>query len=341
MDTQVTTCPTAMATDRLVVQLGVKHGRALDLVRSNGHELTIGRAYNNDLVLADEYVAANHLRLYVEPEDGEWYVQVLDDCNDVLLNRRKITSSEGPQRIHSGDALTLGRTRLGLFSEQHPVASPRKLMASRWQQGAAGIWLPILMLLGYVGTSVMLTQWMTRPVADPFKGIESALVAVLTVTLIWTGAWALVGKVFRNQANFLPQLLMVSVLSLVSVPLLLLPDWLMFTTNTVMAATVAEYVAYVVFGIVVLRYHLLLSTNLLKTWMVACIVGVLGLSGFLAARFGGSQYHFVRGPEYPAVVQTDALYLGPVHSLDQYMTLLDQDIDQLAAEAPGKPDPSD
>lgn len=328
MDSVIDLSTTPAKAEKLVVQLGIKHGRAVDLVRSSGDELTIGRAYDNDLVLADEYVAANQVRFFISSDDQQWYLEVLDDSNGVLLGQRSVSRSDGPQAVVSSVSLTLGRTRLKLFSEKHPVAEPRKLASRGWHHGVVGIWLPVVALLAFLVLDILVTQAM-HPSNDDISGIGTHALANLLAMLVWVGIWALVSKVFRNQGNYLPQLLAVSVISIVAIPLLILPDWMEFNTNSNQVGKVFTYGVILLIGVVVVRYHLLLATNLLRTWMIAGVLGALILAGTVFVDWSTGHSDFVRRPVYPESVAPESFYLGEVISLDQYMLRLEQDWDRV------------
>ncbi len=313
----------------LVVQLGIKHGRAADLVRSSGNELTIGRGYSNDLVLTDEYVAANQVRLFASAQDQGWYLEVLDDSNGILLNRQSVTRADGPRLVCSGDNLTLGRTRLRVFAEDHPIDAPRKLTSRGWHQGSVGVLLPLLALLASIGLDRILEQWFKVPMSDLLQA-GSEVLALLVSVFVWVGIWALIGKMFRNQGNFFPQLLALSVISIVATPLPLLLEWMEFTTNRQQLGNALQYGSALLVGIVILRYHLLLSTNILRTWVVAGVVGCVALGAVLFVGWS-EQQGFVSGPVYSRELAPDSVYLGSLDTLDQYMTRLGQDIDTVKA----------
>ena len=61
--------------DTLVVQAGIRHGRAADLARSHDGKLSIGRGYGNDLVLTDLHVAPQQLAFYRDGLQWQWDLQ--------------------------------------------------------------------------------------------------------------------------------------------------------------------------------------------------------------------------------------------------------------------------
>ena len=52
--------------------------------------VTIGRANDSTLVVADDYASNKHARLV--PRDGQWYVEDLGSTNGTYLDRTKVTA---------------------------------------------------------------------------------------------------------------------------------------------------------------------------------------------------------------------------------------------------------
>src|SRR3954462_9740650 len=71
--------------------------------------VTIGRANDSTLVLADDYASNKHARLV--PRDGQWYVEDLGSTNGTYLDRTKVTS---PTPVPLGMPIRIGKTVLEL-----------------------------------------------------------------------------------------------------------------------------------------------------------------------------------------------------------------------------------
>jgi pSer/pThr/pTyr-binding forkhead associated (FHA) protein len=71
--------------------------------------VTIGRANDSTLVLADDYASNKHARLV--PRDGQWYVEDLGSTNGTYLDRTKVTS---PLHVPIGMPIRIGKTVLEL-----------------------------------------------------------------------------------------------------------------------------------------------------------------------------------------------------------------------------------
>jgi pSer/pThr/pTyr-binding forkhead associated (FHA) protein len=92
---------------RLVVTEGALAGTTIAL---GENAVTIGRANDSTLVLADDYASNRHARL-VRHESGDWLVEDLGSTNGTYLDRTKVT---GPTPVPIGVPIRVGKTVLEL-----------------------------------------------------------------------------------------------------------------------------------------------------------------------------------------------------------------------------------
>ncbi len=156
----------------------------------------IGRAYDNDLILDDPYVAAHHAALE-EVEAGRYAVRDLGSRNGLMLlsRRRRMESAEiGPE-----DVIRLGHTQLRV--RPHDYAVPKELDARRqsWARHPAGclaVWLAALAVVGgiyYQGSSEDV---------EPFW-LVGTLLAVAVGALLWSAGWAFATRLVTGQWSYL------------------------------------------------------------------------------------------------------------------------------------------
>ena len=161
--------------------------------------LRVGRALDNDVVLSDPHVAAEHLN--IGPGEYGLMLTVGASRNGVRLGQRALRGGDrtalpaGVEPI----ALTAGRTRLRLRLPEHTLApelalAPTVSFARRLGPGLAAA---LLLVAGMLFKVYLDT--------DP-DGLARAAGAMLLTTLIgaavWCGAWALLSKTFTRQARF-------------------------------------------------------------------------------------------------------------------------------------------
>jgi pSer/pThr/pTyr-binding forkhead associated (FHA) protein len=90
----------------LVITQGQLAGTSIALRET---AVTIGRANDSTLVLADDYASNRHARLV--PRDGQWFVEDLGSTNGTYLDRTKVTA---PTHVPIGMPIRIGKTVLEL-----------------------------------------------------------------------------------------------------------------------------------------------------------------------------------------------------------------------------------
>ncbi len=91
---------------QMVVTAGALAGTTIGL---SDTQITIGRADDATLVLADDYASTRHARLF--PQDGQWLVEDLGSTNGTYLDRQKVTQ---PTPVPVGVPIRIGKTVLEL-----------------------------------------------------------------------------------------------------------------------------------------------------------------------------------------------------------------------------------
>jgi len=94
------------APQQLLVTAGDRAGTSMGLT---DQQITIGRANDATLVLADDYASSRHARLF--PQDGQWIVEDLGSTNGTYLDRQKVTQ---PTPVPVGVPIRIGKTVLEL-----------------------------------------------------------------------------------------------------------------------------------------------------------------------------------------------------------------------------------
>ncbi len=175
--------------------------RARDVVarhRCVGSEIRIGRAYDNDVVLDDPYVAPHHLRI-CRNETGGWIAEDLETANGLYLDHGH--DRFGWVEIDGNRLIRIGHTYLRLREASHAVAPERT------DQPRSRLW-PILAVLAVILAVIDVgSSWLTE-VTEP--KLSPYLVSVLMVALligIWTAIWSVLTRIFSGQARFEQNLL--------------------------------------------------------------------------------------------------------------------------------------
>ena len=253
--------------ETLILQTGVKHARIAELVRSQGDRFSVGRGYDNDLVLTDLHVAPRQLE-FTRDGDG-WRLRVLDRTNPVFLNDQEITG-ESPL-VSCGDRLTVGRTRLTIHSPDHEVEKTRKLvLANLLARDARSPFTPVLFFLAVCLIDLVLSflegstdlKWGEVAYGELFAGV---------VVVVWSGLWALAGRVVRHQHHLGLQLMATSALLLLSTLASFAVEYLAYPFHDPGFTEALDWIAIFALLALLFNLNLVIATNLLNTRAVAAV----------------------------------------------------------------------
>ncbi|MGJ4950409.1 FHA domain-containing protein [Bradyrhizobium sp. HKCCYLS20291] len=182
------------------IEILSKHRDVAGRFRVDATEISIGRGYDNHVILDDPYVAARHLRIFRDGE-GRLVAEDLGSANGLFLDRGK---SRKPQLVLDGiKPIRIGQTLLRVRDAGHAV-EPERLAGS---ESSA---LPIVaaVALGAVLLAMnAILVWFAQ-VSEPH--LSDYLVPTLTmigVVVAWVGVWALLARLFSGRSHFLRHLL--------------------------------------------------------------------------------------------------------------------------------------
>jgi hypothetical protein len=176
-----------------------RDGQVRQTVVVHSFPLRIGRALDNDLVLADPHVAPHHLR--IDAGDEGLMLVVGDTRNGVQLGALRLAAGAQRALPAAGAAieLTLGRTALRLRLPGHTLAAELPLAAVvPGRRHAAQIVIAAVLML----TGLLFDSWLDN---DPDGWPRTAISLVLgsvALAAVWAGAWALLSKTFTRVSRF-------------------------------------------------------------------------------------------------------------------------------------------
>lgn len=213
----------------ILIELLNSQGRVTERHKFSQPQISLGRGYNNDIILLDPHSCAEHAVLTLN-EQQQWQLTDMDSVNG-SHNQRGQRVSQQPI-THSGQEFTLGRQRLRVLFSDHPVAATQPLQGteSLFRLLSSPLLLIVAMLLvalsmGYefwldgIGEE---SQWHKQLLLIPFalllfalwplllalwarfSGREPRLRAQLTLTfsllVLWT-CWQILAAVLNFNLN--------------------------------------------------------------------------------------------------------------------------------------------
>jgi hypothetical protein len=168
-----------------------RNGEVLHRHRIGALPIRMGRAYDNDFIVDDDYAAAHHAVVDADA-DGELLLRDLGTRNGIVHKGRRIK-----ELTLGGDTVVrMGHTSLRIRAAGHPV--PPELVDRTmhgWEgmlPGGAGIVLTLLVAL--------LVAWLTDTSND-LERYAQVPAAALGIALVWSGMWAFSNRLFGRRAR--------------------------------------------------------------------------------------------------------------------------------------------
>ena len=314
--------------ETLVIQTGVQHGRIAEIARSRDGLFTIGRGFDNDMVLTDPHIAPQQLKF--QRENDHWKLIILDDTNPVMLNG--VAVAVNSIDVKSGDRVTVGRVKLALFAEDHPVAATRKLRLLNLLSGKpSNPFIPVVVLL----LAALLDYCVVFFEKSTNLKWEDPAMAVLTsalFTVVWAGIWAVTGRIARHQHQFGTQVIVTALVSIFSTLLMTATDYLVYPFHSAAAQEIAGWLVAFITLALLLRFNLMIATNLQRPAGVAALVAGLTIAVVFGLSYLGKNEFDRFEPVYSSSIKPPILGIFDGVAPDDYFMDLAETVKDLENE---------
>ena len=169
-----------------------RNGDVLHRHRVEALPIRLGRGYDNDFILDDDYAAPRHA-VVEAGADGELMIRDLGTRNGVVhKGRRKQSLALGGDTV-----VRVGHTSLRVRPADFPVPPEARDRTMHGWEGA----LPGLAGVLLAGAVALLVAWLSD--TQPFQPTRylQALAYGLGAALVWSGLWALGNRLFGRHAR--------------------------------------------------------------------------------------------------------------------------------------------
>jgi FHA domain len=182
------------------VEVLSRHRDVTARFRINARELSIGRSYDNDVILDDPYIAGRHVKVFHD-EAGQLVAEDLGSANGMYLDRGK---KRLPSVVVDGNVpIRIGHTFIRIRETSHAVEDERLVQSGRrFGPVAAALVLGVL-LLGINATKT----WFSQTGEPHVSNYVIPALALVGIALLWIGMWSLLSRLFSGQSHFLRHVL--------------------------------------------------------------------------------------------------------------------------------------
>ncbi len=282
--------------------------------------VTVGRGYDNDVILADGYVCSQHA--CIEQAEAGWLIRNLASVNGVFIqNRMQDVADSAP--LHSGDIFVLGKTLLRVVSPHHPVAQSKKMQIppdrrAQWRTplSAWGLVLVCVLLLFF---DIFVDMGDSGLADDLFDATLMVLILLVLVS-IWSAAWAFIGHVLKRETQFHFHLLLVTASIIVLDLIMYINHFIGYNVcQPAIRAYVGILLPILIFGVLcALSIQAATRAPKSRIYLICVLVTGLFMSVALFYQFN-SRNKFNPSPEFDAMLFAPWAQIAKGQSLEQFV----------------------
>ncbi|MFT7558465.1 MAG: hypothetical protein ACI93R_000359 [Flavobacteriales bacterium] len=190
----------------MIIEHVDRAGHVLERFNYQVNRLSIGRAYDNDLIISDPYVDPHHMEIRFHEDSEVFSLSDLDSRNGYKLHAKKnIKAYTGATlNLSSGDTFTIGKSRYRVLKENHPVKAALPLSLLDSFQFVLGSWVSFIIALSLILTTAgYLQAYLNKPYSDELykDALQSAYFIIFI--LIYGLFWSFIARIQRHEGHFL------------------------------------------------------------------------------------------------------------------------------------------
>lgn len=175
------------------VEVLSRHRDVAARYRCSGPAITIGRGYDNDVVVDDPYVAPAHLRIGRD-ESGALVAEDLGTVNGLFVDRGRTRLER--VRLDGDKPVRIGNTLLRIREGGQPVAAERPYRREKRHWIAASV-----MGAAIIGIDV-LWIWLGETSEPKVTSYVSPLFGFVLMTMAWIAGWSILTRIFAGESRF-------------------------------------------------------------------------------------------------------------------------------------------
>jgi hypothetical protein len=305
----------------IIAEVLDKSGKVHERIKLTHFPATLGRAYDNDLIINDDFVSPHHARIACsdsgEPlltdlgtENGTYHLPAMQPVAALAL---------GPETL-----LRLGQTLVRLRRPDFALTPTRidKLAHSRFAgffTSTAILALLTLLLLGLLG----LDSYQSSVQAKTIGQLLLENIEIFVLVPVWAGVWALLSRIFMHHAAYVSHAVIATLGVIGFLCANVVVEYYAFGFSALLSADILFHVLLGLLASAMLYGHLrfttLFSPRRIGVIAVSTAVALVGLSGFTA---------YVQGLEF-----SDTLPYPPELKPPQFQITRDKSLQDFMRDA--------
>ncbi len=302
----------------IIAEVLEKSGKIHERCRLTHFPATLGRAYDCDLILNDDYVSPQHARIALN-EQGELTLTDLGTANGT----QRLPQMQPVSTLTLGQEtlLRLGHTLVRLRRPDFAVTPTRidTLTSQRFARvfnSMATLALLTLLLLGLLG----LNSYQSLVQNAKLGTMLLEVLEIAVIAPLWAGIWAILSRIFVHHASYVAHAVIASLGVIGFIGANVFVEYVAFVYSAQTSADILFHLLLGALACAMLYGHLRFTTlfSPRRTALIAAATAslMIGLFGFMAYV---QSLEFNDTLPYPPELKPPQFQLAPDQSLEAFM----------------------
>lgn len=283
------------------------------------NEVSIGRNYQNDIILTDPHICPQHLSL--KYSQGIWHLNDNNSVNGTLLDNNQNRRQDAHQQvINDGDVIILGKSQLRILFSDHKVSetialSPFESLIDLIRHPIA-VFISLAVFMLIAGNISYLNQQVETNISQLFV---SAFSMSLLFSL-WPAGVALVSHLTKNEPRILAQFGISFVFFILMWFSDLLEEIVAFNSasNSALGLLAALLPILLAFSLFWLNSYIGFHMSAKRRAIVAISITALLFGGTYLLQYSKKR-EFNPHPNYNATIMAPVFLIAPSNSVDDFV----------------------
>lgn len=283
--------------------------------------VTIGRAYNCQVIIDDPYVCPQHVKVSLT-ENGELLIEDLCSVNGLAVDKHGAKQSQ--LKLRPGDDCFIGWTKLRFRYRDEQVVPARldhsrQLVFSLLQQPR---FLAILILLPFF--QLVFIAWLDQVTQVELHELLISPVTVYAFLIVWALVWSVVGKLLVHRACFFTHFAIVSIMASSMMIANGVIDYGLFILDMDSLHSYVQLVSNFIIILLIFYAHLHFASRARpkSQWLTAMLISA-SFTVYLAYIEYQGKDEFSSSPMYSVILKAPIFVIGPVPTTDEFFSDMD------------------
>lgn len=305
--------------EKIIIEILEKSHKVRERVKFDTFPIQIGRSYQNDVILDDEYVSPEHF-VIEKDNNNNLVVKDLNSENGLFIPVPHKRIAE--LTLSDDNLLRVGNTLLRIRQSDYivPPTTVDKMSSIVARQAIRTPWIFLLMMFAISGIMFLNAYWNGFTDPKPLKIFAETVLPVILIWVVWSGIWSLASKIFTQRALYFGHAIFAGSAMLAYLFLQALYDYLAFISSGHLLVDVLEILGFILIVGSLLYAHLRACTFSKPKLLIAVtysfastILAILILVDYVRS------IEFSDRLDYPTGLKSNSFKLTRSQSIDQFI----------------------